>query len=65
MDAREWTPVDDVDTFASGMAFGLMALRGRLRRIEDPDPADLQAAIEDMQQRARRMRASLEPPVTR
>lgn len=63
MDARERTPAEDVDTFASGMAFGLMALRGRLRRIEDPDPADLQAAIEDMQARAQRMRKSLEPPV--
>lgn len=56
MDARERTPPEDAASFVSGMQFGLLALRGRLKRLEDPAPADVEALIEDIQREARRIR---------
>jgi hypothetical protein len=65
MDARDGTPAEDVTSFLNGMEFGLLALKGRLRELDDPRPADLEAAIESVREDARRVRQTDPSPPQR
>lgn len=64
MDARG-PPAEDLTSFLNGLEFGLAAIRGRLKDMEDPTRAELFALVEEYREMADRIREADGPRIAR